>query len=60
MPVDTSCLTFVLVRNKRFGFRVITSIICEIEADDLAMLKFGFEWVKLFAWGITSKKIRKR
>ncbi len=30
----------------------------KIAADEKALLLFGFEWLKLFIWGIKSKKIR--
>lgn len=32
----------------------------KMKADDLELLKFGMDWVKLFLWGIQSKKIRPR
>lgn len=41
-------------------YKVKAALLKKIKADDLAMLRFGFDWVKLFAWGIASKKIRKR
>lgn len=41
-------------------YKVKSALLKKLEIDDLAMLRFGFDWVKLFAWGIQSKKIRKR
>lgn len=41
-------------------YKVKTALLKKIEADDLEMLTFGFDWVKLFVWGIRSKKIRLR
>ncbi|MCG6909655.1 MAG: YkgJ family cysteine cluster protein [Deltaproteobacteria bacterium] len=41
-------------------YRVKTALLKRIKSDDLELLKFGFDWVKLFVWGITSKKIRPR
>ena len=41
-------------------YKVKSALLKKIKADDLAMLRFGFDWVKLFAWGIASKKIRLR
>jgi Fe-S-cluster containining protein len=32
----------------------------KLKSDDLELLKFGFEWVKVFIWGIKSKQIRLR
>ena len=32
----------------------------KLKSDDVQLLKFGFEWIKLFAWGIKSKNIRIR
>jgi Fe-S-cluster containining protein len=30
----------------------------QMRANDLALMKFGFDWVKLFVWGIATKHIR--
>ena len=32
----------------------------KLKKDDFALLKFGFEWVKVFIWGMNSKQIRLR
>ena len=41
-------------------YKVKTAVLKKIKADDEELLKFGFDWVKLFLWGIKSKKIRPR
>ena len=41
-------------------YKVKSALLKKLKNDDLALLRFGFDWVKLFVWGIQSKKIRKR
>ena len=39
-------------------YKVKTDLLKKIKSDDIALMKFGFEWLKLFVWGIQTKKIR--
>ena len=32
----------------------------KLKSDDVTLMKFGFEWVKVFIWGMQSKDIRLR
>ena len=41
-------------------YKVQTKRLHQIEKDDVALLNFGFEWVKLFVWGMPAKIIRAR
>jgi Fe-S-cluster containining protein len=41
-------------------YKVKTAMLKKLKADDVDLLKFGFEWVKFFLWGIQSKHIRMR
>ncbi len=41
-------------------YKVKSAVLKKIQKDDGELLKFGFDWVKLFLWGIKSKKIRLR
>jgi hypothetical protein len=41
-------------------YKVKTAMLKKLKADDVDLLKFGFEWVKFFLWGIKSKHIRMR
>ena len=41
-------------------YKVKSAILKKIQNDKGELLKFGFDWVKLFLWGIKSKKIRPR
>ena len=41
-------------------YKIKSALLTKLKADDLQLLKFGFEWVKLFIWGIKSKNIRIR
>ena len=43
---------------KRYKVRAV--VLKKIKADDEELLKFGFDWVKLFLWNIKTKKIRLR
>jgi hypothetical protein len=37
-----------------------SAIFKKLKTDDVQLLKFGFEWVKVFVWGLKSKQIRLR
>lgn len=41
-------------------YKVKSALLKKMQTDDLAMLRFGFDWIKLFTWGMPSRKIRKR
>jgi hypothetical protein len=41
-------------------YKIKSALLTKLKADDLQLLKFGFEWVKLFIWGIKDKHIRLR
>jgi len=41
-------------------YRVKSALLKKLKTDDVRLLKFGFEWVKFFVWGIKSKNIRLR
>lgn len=41
-------------------YHVKQTLLKQIKADESALLEFGFEWVKLFVWGIRVKQIRQR
>jgi len=41
-------------------YRVKSALLKKMKSDDLALLNFGFAWVKLFVWGIQTKHIRLR
>jgi Fe-S-cluster containining protein len=41
-------------------YKVKTAVLKKLEKGDAELLKFGFEWVKLFLWGMKSKLIRLR
>ena len=41
-------------------YKVKKDLLNRIRRDDTALLLFGMDWVKLFVWGIPSKKIRPR
>jgi Fe-S-cluster containining protein len=41
-------------------YRVKSAILKKLKTDDVHMLKFGFEWVRVFVWGQNSTQIRIR
>ncbi|MGD9300207.1 MAG: YkgJ family cysteine cluster protein [Desulfobacterales bacterium] len=41
-------------------YKVKSTLLKKLKTDDVHLLKFGFEWVKFFVWGIKSKNIRVR
>ena len=41
-------------------YQIKSTLRRKIKTDDLALMKFGFEWVKVFIWGIKSKSIKER
>lgn len=41
-------------------YKVKREILKKMQKDEVQLMRFGFEWVKLFLFGITSKKIRPR
>ncbi|NNG02196.1 MAG: YkgJ family cysteine cluster protein [Desulfobacteraceae bacterium] len=51
---------FVLGSSFLARYRVKSKILKKMRADEREMLKFGFDWVKFFLWGIKSKKFNLR
>ena len=41
-------------------YKIKSAILKKLKTDDLQLLKFGFEWVSVFIWGLQSKVIRRR
>ena len=41
-------------------FKIKSATVRKIRSDDVALLTIGFDWIKLFVWGLPSKKIRPR
>jgi hypothetical protein len=41
-------------------YRVNSELVATLRQNDTALLKFGFEWIRFFVWGIASKIIRPR
>lgn len=51
---------FVLNSTFLRRYKVKSALLKRIQSNDEDLLMFGLEWVKLFLWGIQSKKIRPR
>ena len=41
-------------------YKIKSALLKKLKTDDVQLLKFGFEWVKFFIWGIKTKNIRLR
>jgi hypothetical protein len=41
-------------------YKVKSALLKKLKSDEVALLKFGFKWVKVFIWGMQSKDIRLR
>ena len=39
-------------------YKVKSKVLKQIRIDDVELMKFGFEWVKFYIWGIQSKNIK--
>jgi Fe-S-cluster containining protein len=51
---------FVFLSSFLKRYKVKSAILKKLKTDDVQLLKFGFEWVKVFVWGLKSKQIRLR
>ena len=52
--------SFVFASSFLKRYRVKKDQVRKIKKDEVALLRFGFEWVKLAVWHIPSKWIRPR
>ncbi len=41
-------------------FKVKTALLKKMQTDDVALMRFGFDWIRLSVWGVPSKQIRRR
>lgn len=41
-------------------YKVKSEVLKKIKADDVALMRFGFDWVKFFVWGIKSRYFKPR
>jgi len=41
-------------------YKVKSAMLKKLKTDDVQLLKFGFEWVRVFVWNQKSKQIRLR
>ena len=51
---------FVFESSLLKRYKIKTDLLKKIQRDDVALMLFGFDWIKLFVWGVPSKKIRLR
>jgi uncharacterized protein len=41
-------------------YKVASALVKKLRTDDAALLLFGFEWVKVFVWGLRSRQLQPR
>lgn len=41
-------------------FKVKTELLKKMRTDDVVLMRFGFDWIRLAVWGIPTKQIRRR
>ncbi len=41
-------------------YKVKSAVLKKLQTDDVALMKFGFEWVRFYLWGIRGRNIRLR
>jgi uncharacterized protein len=51
---------FVLNSSFSRRYKIKTALLKQLKTDDTRLLKFGFEWVKFYLWGIKGKNIHLR
>ena len=51
---------FVFESSLLKRYKVKADLLKKIQRDDVDLMLFGFDWIKLFVWGVPSKKIRLR
>jgi Fe-S-cluster containining protein len=51
---------FVFESSLLKRYKIKADLLKKIQRDDVELMLFGFDWIKLFVWGIQTKKIRLR
>jgi hypothetical protein len=51
---------FVFESSLLKRYKVKTDLLKKIQKDEVELMLFGFDWIKLFVWGLRSKKILAR
>ncbi|MDZ7582549.1 MAG: YkgJ family cysteine cluster protein [Deltaproteobacteria bacterium] len=51
---------FVFASSFLKRYKLKAPLIKKIRRDDAALLKLGFDWIRLFVWGMTPRQIRPR
>ena len=51
---------FVFESSLLKRYKVKTALLKKIQRDDVELMLFGFDWIKVFVWGLQTKKIRPR
>ncbi len=52
--------SFVFGSSLLKRFKVKTELLKKMRTDDVALMRFGFGWIRLSVWGIPTKQIRRR
>ena len=51
---------FVFESSMLKRYKVKADLLKKIQKDDVDLMLFGFDWIKLFVWGVQTKRIRPR
>ena len=51
---------FVFESSMLKRYKVKADLLKKIQKDDVELMLFGFDWIKLFVWGVQTKRIRPR
>ena len=52
--------SFVFESSLLKRYKVKTDLLKKIQRDEVELMLFGFDWIKLFVWGVQTKRIRPR
>ena len=52
--------SFVFESSMLKRYKVKMDLLKKIQRDDVELMLFGFDWIKLFVWGVQTKRIRPR
>jgi hypothetical protein len=51
---------FVFESSFLARFKVKPELLAKLRRDDTELMLFGFDWIKLFLWGIKSQRLKPR
>jgi hypothetical protein len=52
--------TFIFESTFLQRYKVKTELLRKMKNDDVTLMKFGFDWIRFFIWGIRTDRMRLR